>query len=271
MKRLEGKVAAVTGGASGIGRGIALHFAREGASVAIGDIDEAGASTAATEIAEETGSRTLGMKCDVVSRREVDALVAAAVEKFGRFDIMVANAGVGLASGALQCPEDVWDRTMDINGKGVMFSDQAAATQIISEGHGGSIINIASIAALNGVSPMLMAYCASKAAVMQLSRCFALDLAEHRIRVNSIAPGLVDTPIWGKLFENPDFLEGGMREQMASGVPLGRMATPDDIADMAVFLASDESQYVTGQIMVVDGGRTVGMASTQGQTLLPAR
>ena len=262
MKRLEGKVATVTGGASGIGRGIALHFAREGAAVAIGDIDERGASAAATEIAEETGSRTLGMKCDVVSRGEVDALVAAAVEKFGRFDIMVANAGVGFSAGALLCPEDVWDRTMDINGKGVMFSDQAAATQIIAEGHGGSIINIASIAALNGVSPVLMAYCASKAAVMQLSRCFALELAPHNIRVNSIAPGLVDTPIWGKLFDNPGFLEAGMREQMGASVPLGRMATPDDIADMAVFLASDDSQYVTGQIMVVDGGRTVGMAGT---------
>ncbi|MGH2609993.1 MAG: SDR family NAD(P)-dependent oxidoreductase [Tepidiformaceae bacterium] len=259
MTRLEGRVAAVTGGASGIGRGIALSFAREGAAVAIGDIDEAGASAAATEIAEETGSRTLGMKCDVVSRAEVEALVAASVAKFGRFDIMVANAGIGIGVRALETPEDVWDRTMDINGKGVMFSDQAAANQMIAEKHGGSIINIASIAALNGVSSQLMAYCASKAAVAQLSRCFALDLAADNIRVNAIAPGLVDTPIWGKLFNDPDFLERGVRDQFAAGVPLGRMATPEDIADMAVFLASDESKYVTGQILVVDGGRTVGL------------
>ena len=258
--RLEGKTAAVTGGAAGIGKAIAYQLAREGAAVAIGDVDEAGARAAANEIAEETGARTLGMKCDVVSRADVDALVAAAVARFGRFDVMVANAGIAIGgSRALDATEDDWDRTMDINGKGVVFSNQAAARQMIAEGHGGSIINIASIAALNGVSPMLMAYCASKAAVMQLTKCFALDLAPHGIRVSSIAPGLVDTAIWEKMFSAPGILEAGMRENMAAGVPLGRMALPADIANMAAFLASDDSSYVTGQIFVVDGGRTVGL------------
>jgi D-sorbitol dehydrogenase (acceptor) len=261
MARLTGKVAAVTGGASGIGKGIALKFAREGAAVAIGDVDEPGARAAANEIAEETGARTLGLHCDVTLRTDVDALVAAAVEKFARFDVMVANAGIGISLRGLDTTEEVWDRTMDTNVKGVLFSVQAAARQMIAEGHGGAIVNIASIAALNGVSPMLMAYCASKAAVVQLSRCFALDLAADRIRVNAIAPGLVDTPIWGKLFGDPKVLDGGMREQMGAGVPLGRMATPADIADMACFVASDEAEYVTGQVLVVDGGRTVGMAT----------
>lgn len=262
--RLEGKVAGITGGAAGIGKGIAYQLAREGAAIAIGDIDEASARAAANEIAEETGARTLGMKCDVVSRAEVDALVAAAAEKFGRFDIMVANAGIAIGgTRALESTEEAWDRTMDINGKGVVFSNQAAAKRMIAEGHGGSIINIASIAALNGVSPMLMAYCASKAAVMQLTKCFALDLAPHGIRVSSIAPGLVDTAIWEKMMSAPGILDAGLRENMASSVPLGRMAEPDDIAKMAAFLASDDSSYVTGQIFVVDGGRTVGMAAAQ--------
>lgn len=259
MGRLEGRVAAITGGASGIGKGIAYHFAREGAAIAIGDVDEAGARAAANEIAEETGTRTLGMKCDVVSRAAVDALVAAAVERFGRFDIMVANAGIAIGERGLDTTEETWDRTMDINGKGVLLSVQAAARQMIAEKHGGAIINIASIAALNGVSPNLMAYCASKAAVAQLSRCFALDLAADRIRVNAICPGLVDTPIWGKMLRNESVLDEGLRDQFHQSVPLGRMATPDDIADMATFLASDEAQYVTGQLLVVDGGRTVGL------------
>ncbi len=260
--RLHGKVAAITGAASGIGKGIALRFAREGALVALGDIDEAGARAAANEIAEETGSRTLGMLCDVSSRSDIDAFVTAAAEKLGRFDIMVANAGIAIGVRAIDTSEEQWDRTMDINGKGVMFSNQAAARQMIAEGHGGAIINLASIAALNGISPNLMAYCASKGAVMQLTKCFALDLAGNAIRVNAIAPGLVDTPIWGKMLAQPTILELGMRETMTASVPLGRMAAPGDIASMATFLASDDSDYVTGQIFVVDGGRTVGLPST---------
>ena len=251
--RLQGKVAAITGGASGIGKGIAYQFAREGASVAIGDVDEAGASAAATEIAEETGARTLGMRCDVVSRTDVDAFVAAAAARFGRFDIMVANAGIAIFRNPLETTEGDWDRTMDINGKGVLLSDQAAARQMIAEGHGGAIVNIASVAALNA-SPNLTAYCASKAAVMHMTKCFALDLARHGIRVTSIAPGLVDTAIWGKGFGDPDILEHGLRQRFDSDVPLGRMATPDDVANTVTFLVSDDGAYLTGHIFVVDGG-----------------
>jgi NAD(P)-dependent dehydrogenase (short-subunit alcohol dehydrogenase family) len=260
--RLTGKVAAITGAASGIGKGIAYQFAREGASVAISDIDEAGAIATANEIAEETGQRTLGMRCDVISRAQVDAFVTATVDKFGRLDAMVANAGIAIGARAIDTTEEQWDRTLDINGKGVMFSNQAAARQMIAEGHGGAIVNIASIAALNGVSPNLMAYCASKAAVAQLTRCFALDLAADGIRVNAIAPGLVDTDIWGKMLNNPAILDAGLRQNMAASVPLGqRMATPEDIARTAAFLVSDDSDYITGQLLVVDGGRTVGLPS----------
>lgn len=259
--RLEGKVAAVTGAASGIGKGIALRLARDGAAVALSDIDEAGVRAAANEIAEETGARTLGVHCDVVLRESVDSFVQAAVEKFGRFDVMVANAGIAIGVRAIDTTEEQWERTMAINGRGVMLSNQAAARQMIAEGHGGAIINLASIAALNGISPTLMAYCASKGAVMQLTKCFALDLAANGIRVNAIAPGLVDTPIWGKMLQQPQILELGMRESMANSVPLGRMATAEDIARMAAFLASDDADYITGQIFAVDGGRTVGLPS----------
>lgn len=259
--RLEGKVVAITGAANGIGKGIAFRFAREGASVSISDVDEPGAIATANEIAEETGRRTLGMKCDVVSRDEVEAFVAATVEKFGRLDGMVANAGIAIAVRAIDTTEEQWDRTLAVNGKGVMFANQAAARQMIADGHGGAIVNIASIAALNGVSPTLMAYCASKAAVAQLTRCFALDLAANGIRVNAVAPGLVDTDIWGKMLNNPAVLDLGLRENMAAAVPAGRMATPEDIARTAAFLASDDADYITGQIIVVDGGRTVGLST----------
>jgi len=251
--RLQGKVAAVTGGASGIGKGIAYQFAREGAAVAIGDIDEAGASAAATEIAEETGARTLGIRCDVVSRADIDSLVAAAVAKFGRFDIMVANAGIGIFASPLDTTEEIWDRVMDINARGVLLSDQAAARQMIAEGHGGAIVNIASQAALRA-APSLTAYCASKAAVMHMTKCFALDLAKHGIRVTSIAPGLVDTPIWGKGLGDPDILDHGLRERHTAAVPLGRMATPDDVANTVTFLVSEAGAYLTGHIFPVDGG-----------------
>ncbi|HEY5476768.1 MAG TPA: SDR family oxidoreductase [Tepidiformaceae bacterium] len=261
MERFDGKVMAVTGAAMGIGKGIAYRLAREGAAVAIGDVDEAGARAAANEIAEETGARLLGMKCDVTSRAEVDAFVAATVEKFGRLDVMVGNAGIAIGQMGMDTTEETWNRTMTVNGLGIVLSTQAAAREMIKEGHGGAIINLSSIAALNGLSANLMAYSASKAAVMQLSRCFALELAPHRIRVNSIAPGLVDTAIWGKMNNRPDILDLGMRDAMANSVPLGRMATPEDIAAMAAFLASDDAEYITGQIFPVEGGRTVGLAS----------
>ncbi|KAA0233757.1 SDR family oxidoreductase [bacterium] len=258
--RLKGKVAAVTGGASGIGKGIAYAFAREGAAVAIGDIDEEGASAAATEIAEETGARTLGMRCDVVSRADLDGLVAAAADKFGRFDIMVANAGIAIFRPPLETTEEDWDSIMDVNAKGVLLSDQAAARQMIAEGHGGAIVNIASVAALMP-SVGLTAYCASKAAVMHMTKCFALDLAQYGIRVTSIAPGLVDTPLWGKGMGDPGILDHGLRDQFATRVPLGRMATADDIAKMVAFLVSDEGEYLTGHIFVVDGGQSLAPAA----------
>lgn len=263
MGRLEGKVAAITGGASGIGKGIAYKLAHEGAAVAIGDIDEPGARAAANEIAEETGARTLGMRCDVVARADIDAFVAEAAAKLGRFDVMVANAGIAIFKPCMETTEEDWDRILDINAKGVMMSDQAAARQMMAEGHGGAIINIASVAALNP-STTLMAYCASKAAVMHLTKCFALELAPHRIRVTSIAPGLVDTPIWGKGMGNPDVLDQGLRDQFHAAVPLGRMATPGDIADMACFLASDEGAYLTGHIFVVDGGSSLAPGVRRG-------
>jgi NAD(P)-dependent dehydrogenase (short-subunit alcohol dehydrogenase family) len=145
---------------------------------------------------------------------------------------------------------------MDINGKGVFFTDQAVARQMIAQGGGGTIVNIASVAALNP-APTLTAYCASKAAVAHMTKCFALELAPHNIRVTAIAPGLVDTAIWGKGMGNPEVLEQGLREQFHAAVPLGRMALPEDVANMVTFLASDEGAYLTGHLFVVDGGSSL--------------
>jgi NAD(P)-dependent dehydrogenase (short-subunit alcohol dehydrogenase family) len=178
--------------------------------------------------------------------------------------VFPTTVGTPIGVRALDTMPEQWDQTMAVNGRGVMLTNQFAARQMIAQSEGGSIINLSSIAAWNGISPTLMAYCASKGAVAQLTKCFALDLAADRIRVNAIAPGLVDTDIWGKMFQAPGILDGGMREQMAGSVPLGRMAGPEDIAKMAAFLASDESDYITGQIHVVDGGRTIGLPSGRG-------
>lgn len=262
--RLEGKIAAVTGAASGIGKGIALDLAREGAAVAIGDIDEAAASEAATAIAEETGSRTFSMPCDVTSRSAIDAFIGETAARFGGVDIVVANAGVGLMQSSLETTEDDWDRTMDVNARGVFFTDQSAARQMIAQGRGGVIVNLASIASFSPSATALV-YCASKAAVMHLTKCFALELAPHNIRIVAVAPGLVETPIWEKALHAPGVLEEGLRQRFAESIPLQRMARPEDIANMVTFLCSEAGSYTTGHVYVVDGGNSLGGTTHRAQ------
>lgn len=245
--RLQGKVAIVTGAASGIGRGIALRFAEEGAVVLSADVSEEGTQQTAETVQKE-GGRALGLRVDVSRRDQVKAMVARAVSEFGGLDIMVANAGIFRAEPFLETKDDTWDRTMAVNSKGVFLSCQEAARQMVQSGRGGKIITIASVyAEITG--PGAAAYTASKGAVRMLTHTMALELAPHKINVNAIAPGAIETPMLRQAA--PD--EASQR-QFLQLIPWGRLGQPVDIANAALFLASDESGYITGETLFVDGG-----------------
>jgi len=251
MGRVSGKVALVSGGASGIGRGIVQRLAQEGAKVAITDL----AAEAGQALAREIGSAAIFLAQDVTVEADWPRIVAAVQAKFGALHILVNNAGIG--GGRQQNPEqdtlENWRRVNQVNLEGVFLGCKYAIPAIHAAG-GGSIVNISSLAALIG-TPTLGAYGASKAGVRQYSKSVAIHCARkgYNIRCNSIHPGLIQTPLLDGLFLSmPD--PERRRAEMAAGVPLGRIGTPEDIAQAALFLASDESKYVTGIELVVDGG-----------------
>jgi NAD(P)-dependent dehydrogenase (short-subunit alcohol dehydrogenase family) len=244
--RLRGKIALVTGAQQGIGRGIALAFAREGADVAVNYLDDrAAAETVMREVCA-AGRRAVLVQADVARPTNAQTMVAQVLSELGGLDVLVNNAGVYPRVPFLEMRETDWDVVLDVNLKGGFFCAQAAARAMVAAGRRGSIINMASQAirgAVRGVH-----YSASKGGVVAMTRATALELAPHGIRVNAIAPGLTDTaqPRYGN---NEEELAA-----MASAVPLGRMAQPDDIAAVAVFLASDDARHVTGQTVHVNGG-----------------
>jgi NAD(P)-dependent dehydrogenase (short-subunit alcohol dehydrogenase family) len=244
--RLRGKVALVTGAQQGIGRGIALAFAREGADVALNYLDDRAAAETVVRQVRAAGRRAALVQTDVARLAEVATMVARVRDELGGIDVLVNNAGVYPRVPFLAMRETDWDLVLDVNLKGGFFCAQAAAQAMIDSGRRGSIINMASQAirgAVRGVH-----YSASKGGVVAMTRAMALELAPHGIRVNAIAPGLTDTaqPRYGNSEEE--------LAVMASAVPLGRMAQPDDIAAVAVFLASDDARHVTGQTVHVNGG-----------------
>jgi NAD(P)-dependent dehydrogenase (short-subunit alcohol dehydrogenase family) len=249
VARLEGRVAVVTGGASGMGRDTALRFAAEGARVVIGDVNE-GNGAATLEAAAEAGhADAMAFRtCDVAVEDDVAALVNHAVEQFGRLDVMFNNAGVPGAIGPItETTVEDWDYTLSIMLTGVMTGTKHAARQMIAQGEGGSIINTASVAGVGGgCGPH--AYSAAKAAVINLTNTTAAELAAHRIRVNAICPGAINTPL----------INFGNAEAMGAlfdGVqPWPRHGTGDDIAALVAFLASDEAGFITGEHIVIDGG-----------------
>jgi NAD(P)-dependent dehydrogenase (short-subunit alcohol dehydrogenase family) len=244
MSRLQGKVAVVTGGASGIGRAIAERFVAEGARVVLFDVnkellDEVGDGLGAEVCATVTG--------DVTAEPDIAQLVATAVDRFGRLDIGVNSAGVGGFSPIVDHPEEEWDRIVGICLKGVFLSIKHEAKQMVSQGEGGVIINLASINARQAGEGMA-AYCSAKAAVEMLTKCAAMELGHHQVRVCGIGPGLVDTPLTSFQNDLPQ-----LREAYLHNIPMGRAGQPSDIADAALFLASDEASWVTGTTLFVDG------------------
>ncbi|CAA9414335.1 MAG: 3-oxoacyl-[acyl-carrier protein] reductase [uncultured Rubrobacteraceae bacterium] len=249
MQRLEGKRAIVTGAANGIGRAIALRLASEGARVAIADVNEEDAQ----EVAGEIDGETLVHKTDVTRDGDVEALVGRAVSEWGGLDVMVNNAGVGVAGTAVTTTEEEYERVMDVCVRGT-FLGMKHAIPAIKDAGGGSVINMSSVAALVGLVDRAV-YSAAKGAIYSMTRASAIDHVGEGVRVNCIAPGTVDTPWVARItsgYDDPEEARANMRARQ----PHGRLVTPEEIAAMAAYLASDESASVIGACMVVDGGVT---------------
>lgn len=251
--RLKGKSALITGAARGIGRAFAERYTREGATVAIGDIDIARAEAAATEI----GGGCLAIRMDVTDLNSIEAAVADAEERLDGLDILVNNAAIFDAAPIVDISPESFDRLFAVNVKGPLFTLQAVAKRMIARGDGGKIINMASQAGRRGEA-LVAVYCATKAAVISLTQSAGLNLIQHGINVNAIAPGVVDGEHWdgvdalfAKYEERPP---GEKKRLVGAAVPFGRMGTAEDLTGMAVFLAGSDSDYVVAQTYNVDGG-----------------
>ena len=252
-----GKVAVVTGGAKGIGRGIVERFAAEGAKVVLIDIDEAGARAVAAPL----GASAHVVRADVTSEADLEAACAAARERFGRLDVMVNNVGIIQIKSLLDSTPEEWRRILDVNVVSMFLGCKVAARHMIELGEagaqsGGVILNAASGAGRRG-NKLVSAYCATKAAAINMTQSFALELAPHKIRVNCYQPGHIETPLWDDLALAWQKATGQGRDEMIalfkSTVPWGRFGRPDDVAAVCSFLASDDAEYVTGQAIAMNG------------------
>ena len=253
--RLSGRNAVITGAASGIGRETALRFAEEGAAVVCADLNAEGAAAVAAEIAGKGGTaRSAGV--DITSEAEAARLAEEALAALGRIDVLVNNAGVTILGGVAELSEADWQREIDINLSGA-YRVSKAFWPHLAEAGGGAILSTASIAGVVGVRQDA-AYVASKAGLIMLTRCMALDGAPHGIRANCICPGFVDTPMFEDyLAEQPD--PAASLARCAGRTPLGRIGTTRDIADGFVYLASDDAKWITGTSLIIDGGLTIGL------------
>lgn len=252
-RRLEGKVALVTGAGSGIGQATALRLAAEGAAVAVLDVSHELASLTTMLIDKEHEGQALALAADVGSAVEVDAAVNLAMAEFGRLDVLYNNAGTMELGSVADTSEEDWDRTFGVHVKGTFLTSQAALRHM---GEGASIINQGSVSALVGV-PYLAAYSAAKGAIVALTRQMALDLAPRGVRVNGICPGTVRTPLTEPMLRARG--NGDVEVGIAATVPkypLGRLGTPEDIAAVAAFLSSDDAAFLTGSVVTADGGMT---------------
>ena len=246
--RLKDKVALVTGGAAGIGLACARAFAAEGAKVVIADLAvERG--EAAVESLQEGGADALFLRCDVGAKAEVDAMIESTVGAFGRLDVVVANAGIVKAADFLDFSEEDFDAVLRVNLKGVFLTGQAAARQMVKQGGGGAIVNMSSVNAVMAI-PSITPYVVAKGGVNQLTKVMSLALADKGIRVNGIGPGSIRTEVLASVVNDPEKMKGVLMR-----TPMGRVGEPEEIASVAVFLASDDASYITGQTIYPDGGR----------------
>lgn len=257
MGRVQDKVCIVTGAAQGIGRAIAHDLAKEGGSVVVADLNEEKAQAVAKEITD-AGNKAIAVKVDVTDRTSVQSMIQKTVEEFGRLDVMFNNAGVNKPMDFLEVTKENWDMIMTVNGWGVLLGMQEAAKQMIKQGGGGKIINTASAVARTGFDN-IAPYSASKSSVIIMTQSAARALAQHDIRVNSFSPGVVETPLWEMLDQME--MDAGNTEKPGEAIKgaagntiVGRPSTPQDIVGTTTFLASDESDMMTGQCVAIDGG-----------------
>lgn len=250
--RLTDKTALITGAGSGMGRTAALLFAREGAAVAVADLTEQGEQTANEII--EAGGEAFFVRADVADEQQVESMVHQTISRFGHLDVLYNNAGIGPPDDAAihELPTEVWDRVMNVNVRGMYLCCRFGIKAMLDHDRSASIVNTASIAGLVGNSTLpSTAYTVSKGAVMALTKQVAVSYAANGIRCNAVCPGPIRTPIL-----EPFFAEPGVRERFEQRIPIGRLGEPEDVASLALFLASDESSFITGALIVIDGGIT---------------
>ena len=251
--KLSGRVAVVTGGARGIGRAIVERYASEGLQVAVADVR----LSEAEAVARDVGRRAFAVELDVTRQDSIDAMVDRVVAEAGQIDVLVNSAGIFSMLPLLEITRESYAKVFAVNVEGLLFTLQAVARQMILQGHGGKIINLASQAGRRG-EPLVAVYCASKAAVISLTQSAGLALIQHRINVNAIAPGVIDTPMYDEVdalcAKYMNIPVGENKRQVAAAVPFGRMGKPEELASMAAFLASEDADYIVAQTYGVDGG-----------------
>jgi NAD(P)-dependent dehydrogenase (short-subunit alcohol dehydrogenase family) len=247
--QLKDKVAIITGARRGMGRTHALALVEEGAKVVVSDISLEDCQKVVDEI-KSAGGEAIAIKCDVTKKQEVEKMVKDTLDKFGKIDILVNNAGIAEFKAFLEMTEEEWNRTLDINLKGYFFCAQACAKEMAKQ-KSGAIVNISSIAMGQvGVGfSQITHYCASKGGIVGMTEALAVELAPYNIRVNAIAPGVIDTPMIDSTKQDPKTMEA-----MLARVPMHRVGKPEEVSNAVVFLASDKASYVTGSVIVVDGG-----------------